>query len=230
MDENSLSPDYDSDGIPDCLDPDDDNDGCLDTEDAFPFDATECLDTDADGEGNNKDLDDDNDGQIDEYEIDCGSDPLNDASMSDDLDTDGIQDCMDPDIDGDGCLNYEDAFPYNPLECVDSDNDGLGDNEDPDDNNDGCEDTDLCISELITPNEMGIESVWLIQNITQYPNAHVRVFDRHRQLVFEQQGYKSDWDGKYQKSKKPLPAGPYYYIVQLNDGSAARTGWLYITY
>jgi len=27
-----------------------------------------------------------------------------------------------------------------------------------------------------------------------------------------------------------LPAGPYYYIVQLNDGSAARTGWLYITY
>lgn len=230
MDENSLSPDYDSDGIPDCLDPDDDNDGCLDTEDAFPFDATECLDTDADGEGNNKDLDDDNDGQIDEYEIDCGSDPLNDASMSDDLDTDGIPDCMDPDIDGDGCLNYEDAFPYNPLECVDSDNDGLGDNEDPDDNNDGCEDTDLCISELITPNEMGIESVWLIQNITQYPNAHVRVFDRHRQLVFEQQGYKSDWDGKYQKSKKPLPAGPYYYIVQLNDGSAARTGWLYITY
>ena len=61
-------------------------------------------------------------------------------------------------------------------------------------------------------------------------SAYVRVFDRHRQLVFEQQGYKSDWDGKYQKSKKPLPAGPYYYIVQLNDGSAARTGWLYITY
>jgi gliding motility-associated-like protein len=60
--------------------------------------------------------------------------------------------------------------------------------------------------------------------------AYVRVFDRHRQLVFEQQGYKSDWDGKYQKSKKPLPAGPYYYIVQLNDGSAARSGWLYITY
>jgi len=167
---------------------------------------------------------------MDEYQIDCGSDPLNDASMSDDLDTDGIPDCVDPDIDVDGCLNYADAFPYNPLECVDSDNDGLGDNEDPDDNNDGCEDTDLCISELITPNEIGIESVWLIQNITQYPNAHVRVFDRHRQLVFEQQSYKSDWDGKYQKSKKPLPAGPYYYIVQLNDGSAARTGWLYITY
>jgi len=49
-------------------------------------------------------------------------------------------------------------------------------------------------------------------------------------LVFDQQGYKNNWDGKYQKSKKPLPAGPYYYIVQLNDGSAARSGWLYISY
>ncbi|MDB9713997.1 gliding motility-associated C-terminal domain-containing protein, partial [Flavobacteriaceae bacterium] len=48
--------------------------------------------------------------------------------------------------------------------------------------------------------------------------------------IFDQQGYKNNWDGKYQKSKKPLPAGPYYYIVQLNDGSAPRSGWLYITY
>jgi len=106
----------------------------------------------------------------------------------------------------------------------------LGDNEDPDDNNDGCADTDLCISELLTPNEPGLESVWLIQNITQYSSAYVRVFDRHKNLVFDQQGYKNNWDGKYQKSKKPLPAGPYYYIVQLNDGSAPRSGWLYITY
>jgi gliding motility-associated-like protein len=230
IDAASLSPDFDSDGIPDCLDPDDDNDGCLDLSDAFPLDASECLDTDQDGLGNNKDTDDDNDGQLDTHEEDCGSDALDYNSLSLDYDADGIPDCIDSDIDGDGCLNYEDAFPYNPLECVDTDGDGLGDNEDLDDNNDGCEDTDLCISELITPNESGIESVWLIQNITQYPNAYVRVFDRHRQLVFEQQGYKSDWDGKYQKSKKPLPAGPYYYIVQLNDGSAARTGWLYITY
>tara|TARA_B110000037_G_C17123332_1_gene506850 strand:- start:5461 stop:5715 length:255 start_codon:yes stop_codon:yes gene_type:complete len=83
---------------------------------------------------------------------------------------------------------------------------------------------------LQQPNEPGLESVWLIQNITQYSSAYVRVFDRHKNLVFDQQGYKNNWDGKYQKSKKPLPAGPYYYIVQLNDGSAPRSGWLYITY
>ena len=230
IDAASLSPDFDSDGIPDCLDPDDDNDGCLDLSDAFPLDASECLDTDQDGLGNNKDTDDDNDGQLDAHEEDCGSDALDYNSLSLDYDADGIPDCIDPDIDGDGCLNFEDAFPYNPLECADSDGDGLGDNEDPDGNNDGCADTDLCISELLTPNEPGLESVWLIQNITQYSSAYVRVFDRHKNLVFDQQGYKNNWDGKYQKSKNPLPAGPYYYIVQLNDGSAPRSGWLYITY
>ena len=57
IDAASLSPDFDSDGIPDCLDPDDDNDGCLDLSDAFPLDASECLDTDQDGLGNNKDTD-----------------------------------------------------------------------------------------------------------------------------------------------------------------------------
>ena len=66
--------------------------------------------------------------------------------------------------------------------------------------------------------------------IGNQPYCLWRLLYWHKNLVFDQQGYKNNWDGKYQKSKKPLPAGPYYYIVQLNDGSAARSGWLYITY
>ncbi|RMG85880.1 MAG: hypothetical protein D6708_15065, partial [Candidatus Dadabacteria bacterium] len=41
-------------------DPDDDNDGALDSADAFPLDPTENLDTDGDGIGDNADTDDDN--------------------------------------------------------------------------------------------------------------------------------------------------------------------------
>jgi hypothetical protein len=41
---------------------DSDGDTVLDSEDAFPLDATESLDTDSDGIGNNADADDDNDG------------------------------------------------------------------------------------------------------------------------------------------------------------------------
>ena len=68
--------DIDNDGAPDacdttCLaagmwaDDDNDNDGVVDTEDAFPLDSTESIDTDGDGIGNNADTDDDNDSVVD---------------------------------------------------------------------------------------------------------------------------------------------------------------------
>lgn len=44
---------------------DSDGDGVFDTEDAFPLDPTETIDTDNDGIGNNADTDDDNDGVAD---------------------------------------------------------------------------------------------------------------------------------------------------------------------
>jgi uncharacterized delta-60 repeat protein len=54
--------DADQDGVEDAADFDFDNDGSVNSQDAFPFDAAESLDTDHDGIGNNADPDDDNDG------------------------------------------------------------------------------------------------------------------------------------------------------------------------
>ena len=48
------------------MDPDDDNDGCLDQEDAFPLNERECKDSDGDGVGDESDFDDDNDGVWDD--------------------------------------------------------------------------------------------------------------------------------------------------------------------
>ncbi|MGB7304480.1 MAG: RICIN domain-containing protein [Burkholderiaceae bacterium] len=62
--------DTDGDGIPDVTDPDDDNDGVDDFNDAFPLDASESVDTDGDGTGNNADTDDDNDGVPDTVDLD----------------------------------------------------------------------------------------------------------------------------------------------------------------
>ena len=72
----SIPIDSDGDGTFDHLDSDDDNDGVLDTVDAFPLDATESVDTDSDGVGNNADTDDDNDGVPDTVEINAGTNPL----------------------------------------------------------------------------------------------------------------------------------------------------------
>ena len=51
------------------MDEDDDGDGYLDGEDAFPLDSTEHVDTDGDGLGNNQDPDDDGDGVNDVFDL-----------------------------------------------------------------------------------------------------------------------------------------------------------------
>lgn len=53
----------------------------------------------------------------------------------------------DPDADGDGVLNADDAFPEDGTESVDTDGDGIGDVADPDDDNNGILDVD----EGVTP-------------------------------------------------------------------------------
>lgn len=148
-----VESDFDRDGIADTADPDDDNDGVPDDEDAFPKNKNEQKDTDGDGMGNNEDTDDDNDGFLD------ADDALpEDATENNDRDGDGIGDNADPDDDNDGLYDGEeiakgtdaanpdtdkdqtvdgkDDFPLNPDEQKDTDKDGIGNNKDTDDDND----------------------------------------------------------------------------------------------
>ena len=122
-------------------DHDDDNDGVLDDLDHFPLDDTESSDNDGDGIGDNADLDDDNDGWLDLIEIQCGTDPGNNASIPLDSDQDLLCDTLDPDDDNDGYSDGLDSFPYDSAEWIDTDSDGIGDNADLDDDNDGFNDT-----------------------------------------------------------------------------------------
>ncbi|WP_459471052.1 invasin domain 3-containing protein [Aquirufa beregesia] len=78
--------DFDSDGIPNFLDPDSDNDGILDM-------IEKNMDSDGDGDANYLDLDSDNDGILDTQE------------RSPDTDGDGIMNFLDVDSDNDGILD-----------------------------------------------------------------------------------------------------------------------------
>jgi hypothetical protein len=127
MNETSIPDDFDIDGVCDPLDDDDDNDSVNDTDDAFPYDPTEWNDNDMDGIGDNADTDDDDDNWFDSVESDCGTDPMNEASIPDDFDSDGVCDPLDEDDDNDGVNDSTDVWPFDPCVSLDYDSDGLAD-------------------------------------------------------------------------------------------------------
>ena len=117
--QNPEQEDFDSDGAGNACDNDDDNDGTLDSDDAFPLDAKDYLDSDNDGLGDN-------------YELENG------LSISDpDFDADGLKDGEEValgtnpkigDSDDDGVIDGKDKFPLISIgTLLDSDNDGAPD-------------------------------------------------------------------------------------------------------
>lgn len=82
------------------------------------------------------------------------------------------------------------------------------------------------IPNTFTPNKDGINDVWTITYLRDYPNARVQVFTRTGQLVFESRGYLKPWDGT--KAGVPLPTDTYYYIIEPESGRKPVTGYITI--
>ena len=163
----------------------------------------------------------------------------------DDVDTDGdgIHDFCDTDDDNDGVLDVDDnSYLPNPDQA-DTNNNGIGDVQE-DCDNDGIlnyydKDNSSCYSIVaktkqygFSPNGDGVNDGWVIENIAQFPNNTVQVFNRSGKLVYKMKGYNNTFDGKSNKvsSSTKLPVGPYLYIIDLGDGSKPLRGWLYINY
>ena len=157
-------------------------------------------------------------------EVQCGSDPLETSDTPLDTDFDFIPDCLDTDDDGDGVIDTKDncSLAYNPFQ-EDRDRNGVGD---------VCDTENVNISEAFTPNQDGINDVWMIYNIENYPNNNLSVHNRWGKLVYSKKGYKNDWDGTFTGNHpKILPeAASYYYQLDLDgDGIVDYKGWIYIT-
>ncbi len=113
--------DSDEDGIPNYLDPDDDNDGIL-TKNECPA-GIPCPNTDGDDKPNHLDPDDDDDNIPTKNECPGGTD-------CPDTDKDNTPDHLDPDDDGDG-TDTKDECPQGPA-CPDEDEDNIPDYLEPD--------------------------------------------------------------------------------------------------
>ena len=176
-------------------------------------------DNDLDGTPDNCDPDDDNDGILD-INDNC---PTQANSNQADNDADGIGDACDNDDDNDGILDGYDNCPfiYNPGQ-EDVDNDGMGDI---------CDTVEINVSQAITPDGDGINDTWFINNIQNYPNNSVKVYNRWGDLIFNKRNYQNDWNGSYANNGNNIPdASSYYYQIDLDgNGSIDHDGWIYIT-
>jgi gliding motility-associated-like protein len=66
-----------------------------------------------------------------------------------------------------------------------------------------------------TPNGDGINDVWTLSELANFPNATVEIFNRWGERIYHSDGYKIPWDGTYMHEQ--LPVGTYYYIINLHD-------------
>jgi len=107
-------------------DNDSDGDGVIDSEDAFPNDSSESIDTDKDGIGNNADKDDDNDKINDDDELRYGLDPLDATDALKDNDSDGKTNKQEI-IDGTNPNGSSLTASIDTLQSFDFNRDGISD-------------------------------------------------------------------------------------------------------
>ncbi|SDT66921.1 gliding motility-associated C-terminal domain-containing protein [Mucilaginibacter mallensis] len=82
------------------------------------------------------------------------------------------------------------------------------------------------IPNTFSPNNDGINDLWNIAALSTYPESLLQVFNRYGTQVFQSIGYSKPWDGKY--NGRVLPAGTYYYVIDLKNNTPKISGWVVI--
>ena len=161
---------------------------------------------------------------------DCDDADANTHPGANDIPNDGIdQDCQAGsleigDADNDGVLDNTDN-------CIDTPNPNQRDS-DGDNIGDVCDEQEIVVPKGFSPNSDGINDTWVVENIQQFPNNNVKVYNRWGSKVFEATNYSNNWDGVSTKGGSgELPAGAYMYIIELNGAERPPVqGWIYINY
>jgi gliding motility-associated-like protein/uncharacterized repeat protein (TIGR01451 family) len=92
--------------------------------------------------------------------------------------------------------------------------------------------SDFFIPEGFSPNGDGINDVFFIRGIDNYPNNVFTVFNRWGDKIFTASPYQNNWDGKTTMGVRvggdELPVGTYFYTLDLGDGSKVFKGTIYL--
>jgi gliding motility-associated-like protein len=82
----------------------------------------------------------------------------------------------------------------------------------------------IIIPNVFTPNGDGINDLWEIKGLSDYPGSSIKIYNRYGQVVFESKGYGRPWDGMFKGNS--LPSGTYYYIIQPGSGLKQLSGFV----
>jgi gliding motility-associated-like protein len=92
----------------------------------------------------------------------------------------------------------------------------------------------LLIPTGFSPNSDGTNDGYVIDHIDKYPGNKLWVYNRWGNLVYKAKDYDNSWNGIANVSGvfmgKKVPAGTYFYILDLNDNSKPHAGYLIIRY
>jgi gliding motility-associated-like protein len=88
------------------------------------------------------------------------------------------------------------------------------------------------IPEGFSPNGDGINDLFEILGLEDYPNNKLAIFNRWGHKVYEAESYANDWDGRSQSpltiGDGMLPKGTYYYVFDPGDGEKEIKGYFFL--
>jgi gliding motility-associated-like protein len=89
----------------------------------------------------------------------------------------------------------------------------------------------LIIPEGFSPDGDGINEYFEIIGLEYFGRVTIKVYNRWGNLVYINNNYKNDWDGKANASMsigKTLPTGTYYYIIEIVDTKERFNGNVFL--
>lgn len=176
--------------------------------------------------------------QNDEYTLDFARDTSYnlDVQINDNLDIDNINiSVLSNPMDGSTSVESDGSITYNTISSTISDFFiyEICDNECPD----ICEEITVTLNfrsnncEFIpngfSPNGDGMNDQLVIPCIDNFPGSSLTIFNRWGDVVYKSKNYQNDWNGLWKS--KPLPAGTYFYLIELSDVFGSEySGYIYI--
>lgn len=83
-------------------------------------------------------------------------------------------------------------------------------------------DLELNVPNVITPNNDGINDVWIIEGLERVPDSEIMIYDRYGKLLVKYLASDPPWNGTYQN--RPLPSDDYWYVIIIKPTNKIHKG------